>query len=502
MPDRDEKVDMADLKRKSVRGGATTLASQGMSVAVQLASTVILARLLSPEDYGIMAMVLAITAFAGLFRDMGLSVAAVQKKSLSRAQQSNLFWLNVLMGALLTVAVAFSSPLVASFYKKPELVAVTQVLSTTFLISSLATQAGAMLVRQMQFGRKAFATISGSVVTLAVAVIMAMQGYSYWSLVFGNVFGGVCTTLLLFILSPFRPSLPSRGSGVREMVKFGANVTAFNFVNYFHRNLDNILIGRVWGTESLGLYSRAYGLLLLPISSIRAPIIAVALPALSKLQGDPAAFRNYYLRTTSLLAFLSMPLTSFLFVCSRPIIELALGPDWMGVAPIFSVLAIASFIQPASGFVGSLLLSLGRGRRFLACGAFNAGFFAAAFLIGVQWGAIGVAVSYAIANYLVLYPWLRWSFLDTSVTFEGFLRACTFPALLSVSAAALSILILPQLPPAGAVLEILRAFGVFSVTAAVFLFGSSSGRSQIAMIVNLMRQLLPKAPKDERAVSL
>lgn len=502
MPEQNEKVDMAELKRKSARGGATTLASQGMSVVVQLASTVILARLLSPEDYGIMAMVLAITAFAELFRDMGLSAAAVQKKSLSRAQQSNLFWLNVSMGMLLTIAVASSSPLVAAFYKKPELVVVTLVLSSKFLISSLGTQAGAMLVRQMQFGRKAFATISGSVVTLAVAVTMAIQGYSYWSLVWGNVIGGVCTTLLLFILSPFRPSLPSRGSGVREMVKFGANVTAFNFVNYFHRNLDNILIGRVWGTEILGLYSRAYGLLLLPINSIRAPINAVAFSALSKLQGDPDAFRNYYLRTTSLLALLSMPLTSFLFVCSRPVIELALGSAWLGVTPIFSVLAIASFIQPASGFAGSLLLSLGRGRRFLACGAFNAGFFAVAFLIGVQWGAIGVAISYAAANYFILYPSLRWSFLETPVTFEGFLRACSFPALLSISAAALCKLILPHLPPAGAVSEILRAFGVFSVTAALFLFGSSFGRSQIAMIVNLMSQLLPKKPKDERAVLL
>ena len=421
----------AVLKRKSVRGGAVTMVSQAITIAIHLISTVVLARLLSPDDYGVLVMVMAVTGFAGLFRDLGLSSAAIQKKDLSSAQQSNLFWLNVAVGTLLTVLVAAASPLVAWFYGNPELTVVTLILSLNFLIGSFGTQHGARLAREMQFGRQSIATISGAVLSLVVSITFALHDFSYWSLVWGYLAGGLTTTLLLFVLSPFRPGLPSKGTELREMMKFGAQITAFDFVNYFQRNLDNILIGKFWGPGVLGLYSRAYSLLMLPISSIRGPINAVAFPALSRLQNEPEAFRDYYLKTTSLIALLSMPLAAFLFVCSRPIIELVLGAQWLGVAPIFSYLALAAFIQPSSGFAGSLLLSLGQGRRYLSCGLFNTILLSLCFIIGVHWGAKGVAIGYAIGNYVVLYPWLFWAFRDSPVCFSMFAKSCAFPTAIS-----------------------------------------------------------------------
>ncbi len=426
-------VDLADLNRKSVRGGAVTMVSQAITIGIQLISTVVLARLLSPDDYGVMAMVMAVTGFAGLFRDLGLSSAAIQKKDLTHGQQSNLFWLNVAMGALLTVLVAAGSPLVAWFYGKPELTLVTIVLSASFIIGSLGTQHGARLVREMQFARQAAATIGGAIFGLIVSITLASQGFSYWALVWGSLVGGLTTTLLLFALSPFRPGALHKGSGIRDMLKFGANITAFDFVNYFQRNLDNILIGRVWGPGSLGLYSRAYSLLMLPITSIRGPINAVAFPAMSQLQNEPEAFRNYYLKTTSLIALLSMPMASFFFVASKPIIELVLGKQWLGVAPIFSYLALAAFIQPVSGFAGSLMLSLGQGRRYLSTGLFNATFISICFIIGVSWGPKGVAIAYAIGNYLLLGPWLFWAFRDSPVKLSMFFKCCAFAATISLS---------------------------------------------------------------------
>lgn len=219
-------TDLADLKRKSVRGGLITFASQGASVVIQLTSTVVLARLLSPDDYGVMAMVLAVTAFAGLFRDLGLSAAAIQKQTLTNAQQSNLFWINVALGFTLTVLLAAASPLVAWFYGKPEVRWVTVALSASFLIGSLSAQSGALLVREMRFGRQAVAGICGALVTLAVAATLALQEFRYWSLVWGQLAVAVTTTALLFALSPFRPGLPSRGMGLKAMLKFGENITA------------------------------------------------------------------------------------------------------------------------------------------------------------------------------------------------------------------------------------------------------------------------------------
>ena len=197
---------LSGLKQKSVRGGKVMMGSQGITVAVQLVSTVILARILTPEDYGIFAMVTAITAFAGLFRDLGLSSAAIQKKGLTTGQQSNLFWLNVLMGAFLTVLIAGCAPLVARFYGRPDLVNVTLVLSLNFIIISLGTQHGAMLVRRMQFGRSSAAMIAGALATLGVSVFCGLQGYAYWSLVWGTLAGAVLIGTLQKSIEWFNPS--------------------------------------------------------------------------------------------------------------------------------------------------------------------------------------------------------------------------------------------------------------------------------------------------------
>ena len=479
-------IDMAELRRSSIRGGSMTLASQAINIAIQLASTVVLARLLSPEDYGLMAMVLAVTGFAGLFRDLGLSSAAIQKKDLTPAQQSNLFWLNVATGAALTALVAAASPLVAWFYGKPELTTVTLTLSSTFLIGSFGAQHGASLVREMQFTRQAIATISGAIIGMVIAIALALRGFSYWSLVWGNLGGAIVTTVLLLALSPFWPGLPARGAGVREMLRFGANITAFELVNYFQRNLDNILIGKLSGSLQLGLYSRAYSLLMLPITSIRGPINAVAFPAMSRLQSEPAAFRHYYLKTTSLVAFLSMPLAGFFFVASKPVIELVLGPQWLGVSPIFSYLALAAFIQPSAGLAGSMLLSLGHGERYLKCGLFNALIIISGFAIGVNWGALGVAKSYAVTNIIVVYPWLRWAYKGTSVRVVDFLDHCSLPAMISIVSGIIGITLRNHISAYPPIVQCSIFISVFAVITAVGMAATERGNQVSRMLIGLV----------------
>lgn len=428
-----EKIDIAELKHQSVRGGTITLVSQAVSTAVHLASTVILARMLTPSDYGIIAMVTAVTAFAGLFRDLGLSAAVIQKQGLTSGQQTNLFWLNVAMGTLLTIVVAVCAPLVARFYNQPELTAVTVVLSFNFLIGSLGAQHGAMLIRNLQFVRKAIAEITGNILVLAIALLLAYQGYAYWSLAVSSIMGAIVTSALLVYLSPFRPGLPKPGQGIAEMVQFGANITGFNIVNYFHRNLDNILIGRVWGLESLGVYSRAYSLLMLPIHAIRSPITAVTFPAMSRLQNEPTALKGYFTRATKLVALLTMPLVAFLFTCSSSIIELALGQQWLECAPVFSILAITAFIQPTAGLRGMLMQSCGRGQAYLIWGLINAATVSLGFVAAVPWGMNAVAASYAISNYVLLFPSLHLAFKGTEVSVRDFVVAITYPLFASLS---------------------------------------------------------------------
>ncbi|MGJ8667780.1 MAG: lipopolysaccharide biosynthesis protein [Patiriisocius sp.] len=487
----DEVVDMADLKKKSIRGGMLTMASQSASIGIQLISTVVLARILSPEDYGVMAMVMAVTAFAGLFRDLGLSSAAIQKKDLTKAQQSNLFWLNVAMGLILTIIVASLSPLVVWFYGKPDLLWVTVTLSASFLIGSLGTQHGARLVRNMQFGRKAVATIIGALVTLVTSVLLALYEFSYWSLVWGNLAGALATTVLLFIMSPFRPGWYTRGAGIKSMLGFGANVTAFDLVNYFHRNLDKVLIGKFLGSEMLGLYSRAYQLLMLPITAIRNPINAVAFPAMSRLKEQPEDYKKYYRKITHLMALGSMPLTAFLFISAAPLIELTLGKEWSGVTPIFSLLAITGFIQPVAGLRGNVLLSCGHGQRYLLWGIFNAVCVCVGFLIGIRWGVIGIATSYAIVNYITLYPSLLFAFKNTPLSPRDFFGPILVPVFASIVAALVSQFLstrggVHELKPFAQLSLIGFVFAtLYLITSAIF----ASGRASIMQLYRVLVQL-------------
>ena len=480
-------TDIASIKRQSIRGGAITFGTQGANIAIQLTSTLVLARLLKPADYGIIAMVTALTGFAGLFRDLGLSSSTIQRDKLTHEQLSTIYWINVALGVLLTAVVASLSPLVGWFYRRPELNLVTAVVSISFLIGSFGTQPGALLTRQMLFGRLAVAQLAGALAGLVVSIVLALNAFSYWSLVIGGISGSVITTLLLNSLCGWRPGVAVRGAGVRSMLKYGASITAFDFVNYFQRNLDNVLIGRFWGADPLGLYTRAYALLMFPIQNIRGPINAVAFPAMSRLQNQPDLLRAYYIRATSLLAFASMPVAALLFIISRPLIHLFLGPTWNGAAPIFSFLAIAAFIQPTSGLAGSLLLSTGRSRRYFECGLFNAIVLSASFVVGLPWGPVGVALSYAIANYIVLIPWLVWAFRDSPVGLPDFFRAILYPATAALSATAISVIAKLTLAYPSAIMELLAQSALFFTTFLLLISMHREGRAQLMQLLAIAR---------------
>jgi PST family polysaccharide transporter len=479
-------IDLNDLKSRSVRGGTITFISQAAIISIGAISTVILARLLTPDDYGVIAMISALTSFAGLFRDFGLSSATIQRHTLTPAQQSNLFWVNVALGLLLTCAVASSSPLVSAFYGQPELVWPTASLAAIFFINSLAAQSAALLARDMRFGTQALAAVCGALTTLATAVGFAIYDFHYWALVLGQLSGAAVSSCLLFFLSPFRPTLPRRHTGLTDMFLFGGQITTFNFVNYFQRNLDNILIGRYYGATPLGLYSRAYTLLLFPITNLRTPITSVAFPALSRLQHQPLLYRAYYLRVTSLLAFISMPLISYLFVAATPLIQLTLGPQWLGVAPIFSYLAIAAFIQPSTSFIGSVLLSLGRGRRYLECGFFNALVLSASFIIGLPWGPKGVALSYAVANYVALYPWATWALRASPVSFRDFCQACAFPVAASLAAGTVAFILNAHLTTARPVVRLCLISLAFLAAMALTTSLTTRGRRNVMFIMSVL----------------
>ncbi len=422
----------SDLKKRSLKSGAVTLGSQAFQFIIQLGSTMILARILSPQDYGINAMAAAITGFAAIFSNLGLSTATIQRADINHEQVSTLFWINVAIGLLITIVVAAISPMAAWFYKTPDLLWVMLSLSVIFTISGLSVQHSALLTRQMRFFSIAKINVISLLAGILVAITAAFYGFGYWALVFNSLTLVTVKTLGLWVSCKWIPGKPSRSAGVGSMVKFGSDLVGFDIINYFARNLDNVLIGRYYGSNALGLYSKAYQLLMMPISNLRGPIISVATPALSRLQNDPEEYRNYYLKCISLLAFISMPLVVFMFVCSDQLISLLLGSQWMGASEIFKILAIAAFIQPVAGTVGMVLISTGRSRKYLLIGTVNAFIICSAFVAGLPWGAIGVATAYTAANYLILFPTLFYTFKGSSINIRDFIFAVYKPLFASL----------------------------------------------------------------------
>jgi PST family polysaccharide transporter len=469
-----------ELGQRSVRGGLITVASQAVTVFLQLASTVVLARMLTPDDYGVMGMVLSFVGLASIFKDLGLSSAAIQRAGLTTDQQTNLFWINSLFGLFLSGVVACASPLIAWFFGRPELIGMTWILSLTFVIAGLSAQHNAMMVRNMLYGRMGLINVLSIAVTFAVSVTLASLGFSFWSLAWGHVAGAAARTALTWWFSPFLPGLWKNGVGTRKLANFGANVTGFNIVNYFSRNLDNILIGKFAGADALGIYGRAYQLMLFPIQNLRGPIDAVTYPVLCRLQDRPEDWRNYHIQTLRVLSLLSMPLVAWMFLVSEPLILVLLGERWVEVVPLFKILAIVAFIQPSVSMIGSVMLSVGHSKRYFLQGAAVTVVLVLAFAIGIQWGAVGVAYSYLAAIYITLIPLLISGYKGTSMSIRHFFSAISLPAIISLGSVIATILIGAKINPTSLVEEIILLTLVFLGFFLTMLFSLPNGRRMVS----------------------
>ena len=424
-----------DLKGRSVRGGAVTIATQGAKFILRMGSTVVLARLLTPEDYGLFGMATIFIGFAQLFKDAGLSSATIQKDEINHKQVSTLFWINMAASLAGALIIASLSSLVASFYDEPRLVGIILALAVNFLLSGLAIQHSALLKRQMQFYVLAKIQVGSMVVSIIAGIISAFYGASYWSLIVMQSAFNLTLVFWTWAVCPWFPGAPVLGSGVKSMLSYGGNLTAFNTLNYFSRNFDNIIIGRYWGSQELGLYSKAYQLVLLPIQQINSPLTSVAMPALSRLQDDPEKYRRYYYKAILSIATLGMPIVCFMFATADSLILLVLGEKWLEVVPIFKFLMPAALMGTFNVATGWVYQSLGRTDRQFRWGIFGSTLNVIIFLVSVRWGAIGVAAAYGISRVVIMFPRISYCYQNTPLKLQDLLLTLSRPASASIGAA-------------------------------------------------------------------
>lgn len=389
------------LGRRAASGGVVMMGGQLLRILIQMVSLIILARLLTPRDYGLVAMVMAVIAFADIFRDLGLSAAAVQAPVLTRAQQYNLFWINSAIGTFLAVTAFAAAPLVANLYDEPALVGLTRALAFTFVINGMATQFRADLNRRLSFRKLVGSDVVAAAAALVVAVLCAQGGLGRWTLVVQQLTLATVTLGLLVLFAGWLPRKPQRAASVRGFLRFGWTLVATQMVGYAANNTDSLVIGTRLGATPLGLYSRAFQLLMNPLNQLRSPTTSVALPVLSRLHDDPDRQQKFVERGQIALGYTLVVGLGLLIGAAGPVSAVVLGPQW-DVANIFALLGVAGVFQTLA-FVGYwVYLAEALTFALLRYSLVSAAIKVACVLVGSNWGVLGVAAGYALA------PALSW----------------------------------------------------------------------------------------------
>lgn len=396
---------MADLRQRIVSGLGWSGASQLVNQGIRFVIAVILARLLTPEEFGLLGMVYIFTGFAAIFGDMGLGSALIQRRSLGDEHLNAVFWVNVLAGVALTLLFIAGAPLVAQFYREPSLTAITRVVAFQFFLSSLNTVQTAQLRRGMDFRRLALIETGAAAVAGGIGIGMALGGLGVWSLVGQSLAHAAVGVALMWRLSPWRPHLSFSWTKLKDLLGFGSNLLGFNAFNYWVRSVDDLLIGRIVGPAALGVYTRAYALMLLPLTQISEVLGRVMFPALSSIQADTDRVRSIYLRAIRSIALFTFPMMVGLLVVADEFVLALLGPRWADVIPILRLFSLVGLVQSIGTTVGWIYQSQGRTDLMFRWGVASGGVLLVSFGIGIQWGMIGVAVAYTIVSGVIVpYP--------------------------------------------------------------------------------------------------
>ncbi len=477
------------LKQRAVAGIAWSTAARVIQQVIQFTLSVILARLLVPEDFGLVGMVAVFLGFAALFGEFGFGSALVYRPDLRPIHSVSIFWVNMLAGVAIAALFWIGAPYVARFYNAPALERITQVVGLNFALSASSIVPLALLRRSMSFNRIAVLNVTAALVAGSVAILLAYMGFGPWAIVAQGLVSATATSLLALTLAGWRPRLQFSVSAVRELLGYSSSLVGFGFVNYWARNADNLLIGKYLGSFSLGVYSRAYTLMLLPISEVISVLGTVMVPALSSIQQDRARVKSIYLRAMPMIGLIAFPMMLGLLVVAEPFVLTFLGEQCAAVAPLLRILCIVGVIQSMCSPTGWIYTSQGRTDWMFWWGIGGSGTLILGIVVGVLHGtAQAVAFYYLLANVLTCYPCIAIAGRLIDLRFSEVARSVLGPL---VCASLMAVIVwgagtlLPAAWPPVARLASLVALGVVSYTALVL----GSRLSVLAELRDLLESL-------------
>ncbi|MBW4519466.1 MAG: MOP flippase family protein [Scytolyngbya sp. HA4215-MV1] len=435
------------LKKSVFMGVKWSTASQIGRQGMQIVTMIILARLLSPIDFGLVSMATVVIGFIAIFKDLGTASALIQRKHISDELLYSIFWLNAMFGLLATAILLGSAPLIGRIYHEPRVTPILGTLSLTFFIAGLSTLQQTVLERNLEFGKLAKIELGVTLLSSIIGVISALFQAGAWSLVYQTLVSVSATTILLWFVTGWQPKIIFDWNELKSITSYSLNLTGFSIFNYFARNADYFLIGRFLGVQSLGYYTLAYRIMLYPLQNIVWVIGRVIFPAFSQMQHDNTRFCYAYLRVTQTIAFVVFPLMVGLWALAEPFVLATFGASWQPVILLVLILSPIGMIHSIGTTVGDIYQAKGRTDWMLRWGLFAGTLVVCFFCIGLQWGIVGVAGAYAIVSALLIYPSFAIPFKLIGLSMREFLAGLWRPflcSLLMLAVLAGSRLILPN----------------------------------------------------------
>ncbi|WP_162789584.1 lipopolysaccharide biosynthesis protein [Altererythrobacter sp. ZODW24] len=488
----------SQLGIKAGRGGAFAIGTQIIVVLIQLANIAVFSRVLAPADFGLVAISTSIIAFIALFRDMGCSAAIIQKERLDQDTLSGVYVFNIGVAAILMLIGIVCAPLAGAFFGDGRVTSLIMVSSGTILIAAVGAQHSALLRRNMQIIQDRWINLVAVAVASAISIALVLTtDIGYWALVANAWLIVLVQTGLLWAVSTWRPSRVGNWQGARDALKFGLPLTGTELVYFFNRRFDDILIGSRWGIVELGFYSRAYSVLMIPQTMVSGPASSAIVPALSRLQSDPEQWRDMLTNSVRIIALATFLLAAMLTVNARDIVRILLGPDWGQAAEIVSIFGISMFARSLMSANPWIFLSLGQTGRMLRWQLLTLPLFIAGMLLGLPYGALGVALGFSLVHLAVAVPSVFYAAHRSPVSATGLLRV-TGP----IAAAALAAVLISRgldlramlggSGLAASALSIMMTLVIYAVGVAIVVMLDGATRNAFQQSGQWIRQLLGK----------
>ncbi len=477
----------SDLSDRTARGAAVMLLARGLGTALSIGATAVIARFVTPEEFGVVAMVIAILGIARVLEEFGLGDAAIQAERITDGEVTSLAIVNLVAGVGLAAGFMACAPLVAGFYDRPELVSICLALAPLFVFAGLGSQPRAMMRRRFRFRSLAIAQTVSLACAAVTGMVAAIAGLGVWAIVLQHLAGAAALAVGCWIASGWRPRRPAPLASIRPLLGYGLNLGLSQFLNALTRNVDDILIGRWVGPAALGAYGRAFQLMTLPSTQLNQPLTSAVVPALSRLQNDPAGYRRLYRTSVEVIASLAFPLAVFTGVAAPAMVGTLLGPDWSESVPLLRALTPAGLMVSLNVATGWVYLSLGRTDRQLRWRLVGSLAAITGMVAGLPWGALGVAIGLSTARVVMRLPAVIYCFRGTPLHLLDVGEVIWRPVLASVAAGVVTW----WLDPAGMVdgFRLLIQFTIFLAAWLTGMLAIPGGVGRLREGVRLVRGL-------------